>query len=148
MFLNKSFVVLALLHTGFSFEFDCFEEKGCKGNNQSVNVWDNTCADWGFTCQSYLPTAYGGSHQVGTFYNYHYCAPPNNPTSWDHWMFMWVDGGNECYQLGQCIDVGFTAFAAGSAVGGLSQGDCQLMYVVSFALGTRRQLMMNDSHPK
>lgn len=92
---------LAFASQGSAFDFDAYSSTDCTGTPQEVNVWDNTCATWFNGFSSFIPKAYGGSHQEG------YLFVPNNcgdlvTAQW--WRY--VDGGDDGYQVGKCVSMG------------------------------------------
>ncbi|PSN61857.1 hypothetical protein BS50DRAFT_592790 [Corynespora cassiicola Philippines] len=108
MQLSNILALLALSTGALGFKFVAFTEDNCQGAEATVNVWDNTCREQNVPgTRSIRVLNLGGRHQRAEMYNGGSCAGSPGK-GW------WADGGEDPFQVGNCINLGFNARAYGS----------------------------------
>ena len=90
---------LALLSGASSFVIHTFSDTNCQNFIEEVNVWDNTCATWPQAFSSFVPTVYGGAHQMAYFFTPDNCGDLITCLGG---AGNWADGGDSGFQVNQC----------------------------------------------
>lgn len=103
MQLTSIFTLIAAVNVPavMGFKVIAYGDWDCKGSESTINVWDNTCRDWGVAdTWSVWVLNYGGKHQRGRFDT----ASETCLTSGSDTIEYWVDGGDGGFQTGTCIN--------------------------------------------
>lgn len=113
MHLGKTLAVSCYLISGaVSYVVRVYADPDCNGNNQRINVWDNTCRNQNVqSYRSFRVEHYGGNLQVATFWDTNICSLGFQR----QWRADGKSGGG--FNIGSCLNVAFTGRALGSQSG-------------------------------
>ncbi|KAI4916226.1 hypothetical protein J4E85_010314 [Alternaria conjuncta] len=93
-------VMVALAASGTAFVIDTFGDRHCGGNvQQTVNIWDDTCAAWPQGFGSFRITTWGGNHQFAYFFAPDSCGNPSGAIGSGY-----VDSTTFDYAQGRCYN--------------------------------------------
>lgn len=97
---TSSLIAITALNAGTTaFVIDTFGDSNCgQGNQNGVNIWDNTCATWPNGFKSFKITTWGGSHQMAYFF-----APGNCGSLPNNIKKGYVDSTTYDFRLNECV---------------------------------------------
>ncbi|KIX96364.1 uncharacterized protein Z520_08142 [Fonsecaea multimorphosa CBS 102226] len=93
-------VMMGFLNAGSAFVMTAWENPDCTGTARSINVWDNSCKEFGTGFAAFTLDVYGGSDQKA------YISRASGCNIAEADMSGYVDGEAKGFQLGVCNSEG------------------------------------------